>query len=54
MKLYGSRRHDGARCEWGCCGGKLTRRFKGSASEKRARRAARKRARREQCTSSAC
>lgn len=47
MKLYGSRKHDGAVCAYGCCGGKLTPIFKGSTSERRARRAARKRARQE-------
>ena len=43
MKLYGVRKHDKARCEWGCCGGRLIF-FKKDVA---ARRAAKKRARRE-------
>lgn len=46
MRLYGSKKHDTARCRWGCCGGKLTRLYKGKAQLPGVR-AARKRARRE-------
>jgi len=47
MKVYGSVRHDVARCAYGCCGGKLTAAYKGGNRERAGRKQARKRARRE-------
>jgi len=47
MRLYGSVRHDVARCVYGCCGGKLTAAYKGDNRERAGRKQARKRARRE-------